>query len=402
MVAAVGAGESQRSVARRFRVPLSTVQHWLRRAAQQPEAASAFEERPKGRAIPQNRTDAALERQVIGMRQTLRQSALGFVGAEAIAQQLHARGEVGLPSVRTIGRILQRHGALAGEPRRRQKPPPPGWYLPRVASARAELESFDVVEDLRLEGGPLLSVFTGRALWRGDAAAWPLTHCVSETVVKCLVAHWAQWGLPDYAQFDNDTRFQGSHRYPDLLGRVVRLCLQLGVTPVFAPPREHGFQNLIESFNGLWQNKVWARFHHADAAALEQSNARFLQAWRARQQKQERMAPRRRTVPQDWCFCESVAPRGELVYLRRCDPQGVVHLLGHSFAVEAAWAHRLVRAEVDLDQHEVRFYRLRRKEPEMQELICRLPHQLPARSYPRERRPPRSATGNPRTRRKEA
>jgi hypothetical protein len=263
--------------------------------------------------------------------------------------------------------------------------------LPAVAQRKAELESFDVVEDLRLEGGPLLSVFTGRALWRGDAMAWPLAECVTEDLAACLLAHWGKAGLPAYAQFDNDTRFQGSHRYPNLLGRIVRLCLQLGVTPVFAPPREHGFQNLIESFNGLWQAKVWQRYHHADPGELRACNERFLAAWHARLQRRGVTAPRRRVLPSGWRFEESATVQGQIIYLRRCGPAGEARLLGQSFAVERAWAHRLVRAEVDLAEEEIRFFRLRRKLPAEQSLICRIPHRLPPRANPRPSRKARAA-----------
>ena len=38
----------------------------------------------------------------------------------------------------------------------------------------------------------------------------------------------------------------------DAIGRVMRLCLALGVTPVFVPPLEMGFQGIAETFNGLW------------------------------------------------------------------------------------------------------------------------------------------------------
>jgi len=49
----------------------------------------------------------------------------------------------------------------------------------------------------------------------------------------------------------------------------MRTCLRLDVTPVFAPPRESGFQAAIENFNGRWQAKVWARFRGALTGAGE-------------------------------------------------------------------------------------------------------------------------------------
>ena len=48
--------------------------------------------------------------------------------------------------------------------------------------------------------------------------------------------HWREVGLPGYAQFDNDMIFQGTHAYPDALGRIIRLCLSLDVVPVFVSP----------------------------------------------------------------------------------------------------------------------------------------------------------------------
>ena len=55
--------------------------------------------------------------------------------------------------------------------------------------------------------------------------------------------------------------FKALHQFKDTIGRVIRLCLSLGVTAVFAPPRETGFQAAVESFNARWQANVWQRFH---------------------------------------------------------------------------------------------------------------------------------------------
>lgn len=38
-----------------------------------------------------------------------------------------------------------------------------------------------------------------------------------------------------------------------------------------------------------------------------------------------------------------------IIFLRRTSEQGKVRLLGHIFLVDENWPHRLVRAEVDLD-----------------------------------------------------
>jgi len=138
-----------------------------------------------------------------------------------------------------------------------------------------------VVEGLVIKGGPQVEVLNGVSLHGGLAASWPMEASVTaKVVVESLIEHWRAFGLPGYAQFDNDMIFHGTHRYPDALGRVIRLCLSLGVVPVLVPPRETGFQAMIESYNGWWQARVWARWQHPSLAALQERSRRHVRALR--------------------------------------------------------------------------------------------------------------------------
>lgn len=256
MVSAIRRGTAWRVVARRFGVSLRTVQVWVARAHGQRLDRVDWHNRPPGRRTAVNRTSARIERRVLRFRRELRTNdILGEYGAAAIHRALAAEATTPLPTVRTIGRILVRHGVLDRRGRQRRPAPPPGWYLPAVAAHRAELDLFDLIEDLKLADGPLIDVLTGVALHGGWPAAWPLLHATTTRILGCLGTHWQALGRPGYAQFDNDTRFQGAHQHPDVFGRVVRQCLQLGITPVFVPPREFGLQNAIENFNGLYLAK---------------------------------------------------------------------------------------------------------------------------------------------------
>src|SRR5205807_5192607 len=143
------------------------------------------------------------------------------------------------------------------------------------AEGRAELDSFDVVEGLVIRDGPQIEVLNGVSLHGGLTASWPMAaSATAKAVNEALIEHWREFGLPGYAQFDNDTIFQGTHTHPDVIGRVSRLCLSLKVTPVFVPPREMGFQAAIEGFNGSWQSRVWVRFQHNDLPELQGRSAR--------------------------------------------------------------------------------------------------------------------------------
>ena len=381
MVAAVRDGASMRSVARAHDVSLATVQWWLRRAGQRPlEDVDWRDHAPiPGRT---RRTESPVENSVLVVRRELKETSdLGEYGALAIHRELAARGHVAVPSVRTIGRILERRGALDGRRRLRRPPPPPGWYLPDCGEGRAELDSFDIIEGLTLEGGLRLEVLNVVSLHGGLPGSWPQPLVTAKTAVEALLEHWRQFGLPGYAQFDNDTIFQGSHHGQDSLGRVVRTCLRLGVTPVFAPPQESGFQAAVENVNGRWQAKVWARFYHASLAALHECSRRYIRAYRQRAAARIEAAPARRPFPAAWQPDLQAHPVGTVIFIRRSSEAGTVSLLGRTFGVDALWPHRLVRCDMNLNAQTIRFHALRRREPHHQPLLHEAPYSFPRRRF---------------------
>ena len=382
MVEAVRGGLSLRQVADQFGVALCTVQRWVARAGDQRLDRVDWTDRPCGLPTPVNRTDRPLEDLVLTIRQQLRETSdLREFGAVAIHREWLARGLAHPPSLRTIGLILQRRGALDQRRRTRRPPPPRGWYLPEVADERTELDSFDIVEGLVIQGGIQVEVFNGISLHGGLVVSWPHTVITAKFVVAAVVDHWRAVGLPGYAQFDNDPIFEGAQVHPDTLGRVTRACLSLGVVPVFVPPRETGFQAAIEGFNGLWQAKVWARFHHESLKGVQAQSARYVAAHRQRSAARIESAPERRRFPHRWQLDLQAHPQGRLVFLRRSNAHGEVQLLGRTFAVDRLWQHRLVRVEVDLAAQRIRFYTLRRRAPDQQPLVKEVDYVLPRRKF---------------------
>lgn len=383
MVETVRTGQSIRAVARQFRVSRPTVERWVARAGAARLDRVEWADRPSTPRLVR-RTALPIEDRVLAVRRALQtESALGEYGAAAIHRELVTAGITPVPAIRTIGRILDRRGVLDGRRRPRFPPPPRGWYLPAVATRAAELDSFDVIEGLVIEGGIPVDVLTALSLHGGLAAAWPVEAVTTDLVLEALVSHWRSVGLPTYAQFDNDTRFQGAHHFRDAIGRVTRLCLSLGVIPVFTPVQEHGFQGAIESFNGRWQAKVWERFHHECVAGLQGRSARYIAAHRQQAARRLEAAPPRRSFPPVWRFDPQAPLRGRIVFLRRTSALGAVALLGHAFPVESAWPHRLVRCELDLQAGRIQFYALRRRAPTAQPLLREVTYVWPGRQCDR-------------------
>jgi len=381
MVESFRRGQSMQRVANEFHVAKSTVALWVERAKGKRLDRTDWTDKSAGQKTAHNRTGFNIEQCVLHLRKELKEnSPLGEYGADAIKDEMERLGCIHSLSRPTINRILARHGQFDGKRRQRRPPPPTGWYLPDVASGFAELDQFDFVEDLCLEGGRWVHVFNGISLHGGLVMSCPKSRMKAENTVRNLIAHWQEFGLPDYAQFDNSTVFQGGH-HPDTLGKVIRLCLSLEVTPVFAPPHETGFQASIESYNGRWQRSVWKRFHFENLRAVQRQSAKYVEATRAKNASRRDATPTRWEFPDGWQLNYQKHPKGKVIFIRRANDQGQVEVMGHRWILPCACSHRLVRAEVDLTKNKIDFYHLRRREPEEQQHLGTAEYLLPKKAF---------------------
>jgi len=372
MVKAVRAGMSMREAARAFGFGKSTVELWVGRAHGRRLDRVDFANRTPGRAW--NRAASRIEQRIVELRRSLREeSVLGEYGARAVQAALKAE-MADAPSEATINRVLSRRGLQDAVRRIRRPAPPQGWYLPEVAAGRAELDCFDFIEDLKIADGPLVDLLTAKSLHGTLSDAWALKQRSAKRTAPCLRRRWQRDGLPGYAQFDNDTVFQGAHQFANAVGRISRLCLQLKVIPVFVPPLEHGMQNTIESFNGLWQAKVWRRHRVRSVRELQRRSDQYVAARRLRNRALAEAAPQRQPMPKRFKLNLHAPLRGLMIFIRRTDETGHVHMLGQRFAVSPNSPHRLVRCEVDFDHHCIRCFGLRRRAPSEQPLLATIPY----------------------------
>src|SRR3954470_22080631 len=135
MVAAVRGKQSLRAVAKKFGVAVATVAHWVERARGQRLDRVDFSDHSRA-PHKTRRTDTTLEELIVKARKELAQGDLGAVGAAAIHQALADEAVAKGQSQRAITRILGRRGVLDGKKRTRRPPPPKGWYLPELPSAK--------------------------------------------------------------------------------------------------------------------------------------------------------------------------------------------------------------------------------------------------------------------------
>lgn len=363
----VRSGCSYRVAARRGRVSVATVALWVKRAGERKLVEVDWLDRSSRPRRLGTRVSLRVVRAIVQVRRRLQQhDALGEHGPAAIRRQLVVRG-LSAPCERTIARWLARLG-LSGRERWRRPAPPKGWYLPEVAAGHVELDSCDVVEGLRLRGNRRVEVLNTLGLWGRLADSTVQPAISTKGVIASLEQRWRRHGRPGFLQCDNDTIFSGAHAQRRYLGRLVHWCLCAGVVPVFTPPGELGFQAAIEAYNRRWQERVWRRWRHPSLPSLQRRSAAFITAYNAR--------PRVALPRNPWQGVGRQPQLDRVVLLRRLDASGALELAAQRLRVAPAWAHRLVRCEVNLAAQNVRFYGLRRRDPRLQPLLATRPLHL--------------------------
>jgi len=172
-----------------------------------------------------------------------------LIGAQAIHYELKDLHVSPLPSTRTIHSWLKRAGRI--QVRKSQKPPNPTYpVLP--------CKAVNDVQELDFKGPFYLKdhshkyyLVALRDKWSKKTALRALSKKSMDAIVDFLVSTWREMGCPKYLKMDNCLDFRGSNMYPRSLSKLMRVCLDLGVQPVFIPIREPWRNGVVENLNGL-------------------------------------------------------------------------------------------------------------------------------------------------------
>jgi putative transposase len=72
-----------------------------------------------------------------------------------------------------------------------------------------------------------------------------------DSILDFLVSAWQTIGCPKCLKMDNCLDFRGSNRHPRSPSKLMRVCLDLGLRPVFIPLREPWRNGVVENLKGL-------------------------------------------------------------------------------------------------------------------------------------------------------
>ena len=206
------------------------------------------------------RIDKIMEQTVIETRKYLEKKLYSQIGALAISYDLNKQGIIS-PPISTINKILRRNNLVL----KRTKYTPKGVSYPSLLITHSNyVHQIDVVGPRYLkEDGRFYSVNIIDAFDRRNSTN-PERRQNRIAVTKGLVSSWQTLGIPLYEQMDNKLPMRGSNQYPHSFGLVIRLCLSLGIQPLFIPLREPWRNGIIEHFQNVFDKMFFRTQYFKD------------------------------------------------------------------------------------------------------------------------------------------
>lgn len=321
--------------------------------------------------VPTQRLSPELERSILTIRRRLESAVhpgtrYRLVGAHSILAELEALQVRPLPCVRTIERLLQRHGVTL--PRVRLAPLVSHYTYPTPSATDSNaVHQVDCVGPIYLLGQrKRYYIWTCKDVYDGSVCLNLSRSRKMDAVLTFLGQCWKALGRPDQVQFDNAREVVGWGPAARYLSRVLRLCLRFDVEPILIPPAKPERQGSIENFNGWMQSRIFKR-HFSRVSALrlelqrlqETVNSQHVHArlggltpTQYRRQKQLSKLPARYVLP-----LEPVPlAAGRVIFIRQVTHSGTIHLLGLSYTVGKRLKGQYVKAVLDTQRHRLTAY----------------------------------------------
>ena len=349
---------------------------------------------------PSNATPDWLKKLIVETRDRLvkqAQNGTSFqgIGAREVVRELEEL-KVDVPHWMTIHRILKEAGRINPTAK-------PIGYCPRpTVDGLNSVHQIDIWPRV-LHGGERFHFFH-----LVDVASWYPCGMVTDdkttdTALHFLVKCWQRIDLPKITQFDNEMTFTGG-RWAHRLGRVVRLCLALGMQVWFIPfytPERNGY---VERFHGECGQFFWSRQQFESVSRVREAYPDFLDYFRNHRQLP---AIQGRTPAEMRSYWPDATARllqpdfrlhqrerlpivaGIIHCARLADRHGQVNVLNRHITLGSDYARHYVLARIDTAKQQVTLYHQPDAEAELEEIKnCPFPlkdavHQFdPAFNYP--------------------
>ena len=317
-----------------------------------------------------NRTSPQVERAVISIRRRLAaratpQTRYSQIGAAQIRAELETLGYSPLPSLRTIRRIIVRAG-LSCPPLRLSPRITRNEYPGPQARDSNHVHQIDVVGPRYLKGDSTRYYFlVCKDVFDQSIYMEFVDSRSMDGVLSFLVHAWQHLGLPEMAQFDNGREFCGFGYSARFLSRVIRLCLRLGIEPVFIPKGKPQWNGSVENFNGWFQPLLLSRPFRRPCDVRRQLRRLMTTVNEqhvhvklgGRTAAHYRRSKQLRKLPADFTVEDKLPVAvGKVTFIRLVAAQGTVRILGQSFKVGKRLKYQYVKVTIYTKYQKLKVY----------------------------------------------
>jgi putative transposase len=300
---------------------------------------------------------------VVATRQRLQKRRISLRGPQAIQDELrqtHLLRRV--PSLATIKRILHDANLL-----HHPHPPKRGYFPQPTPTSTYVLHAMDWTARY-LTGGAKLFVFHTLDVQTRALSQTLHTDKSGATVQAHALTTWQQIGLPSGLQLDNDAAFNGGYKVPRVFGAFVRLCLYVGIEPIFLPVGEPKRNSVVERLHGLWSQTFWRRHRFDTLAEVRRAAPQFVRFYMERYHpptlqgatpsQAEKQITRRRLRAEEVAVLPGEMPltAGRLHFLRLVTAQGQITLLNERWTVGKRLAGQYVWATINTTRRRLQIY----------------------------------------------
>ncbi len=357
-------GHSRQAILARIGRSSAWLSKWLHRFDQL--GWQGLRSRSRSPLHQRGRFSERIRQLVVATRQRLQQRRVGLSGPQAIQDELrqaHLLRRV--PSLATIKRIL--HDAdLIHHPR----PPKRGYFPQPTPTSTYVLHAMDWTARY-LTGGAKLFVFHTVDVQTRALNQTLHTDKSGATVRSHALSTWQRLGLPSGLQLDNDAAFNGGYKVPRVFGAFVRLCLYVGIEPIFLPVGEPKRNSVVERLHGLWSQTFWRTHRFNDLAGVRRAAPQFVRFYTQRYHppalqgatpaQAQAHSRRRQLTAEEVAVLPSELPltAGRVHFLRLVTAQGQISVLNETWRVGKRLAGQYVWATISTERRRLLIYHRR-------------------------------------------
>jgi transposase InsO family protein len=309
------------------------------------EGWSGLKDRSRAPKCHGNKLSETVRQEVCQARQELEaESSLGeglkYVGATAVRTRLKQKHFEPRPSIPSIERILREAGMTKPKEKRVESQ----VKYPHLKPTQAhQLCQVDIVPHF-LSGGKRVSCFNAIDVVSRYPTGQPFAHRRSKDAAAFLIHVWQEIGIPRYTQVDNEGCFSGGATHKHVLGKVVRLALEVGTELVFSPVYHPESNGTVERFHQDYDRHVWEDTYLDNVDEVLKQSQHFFTLYRQRQDhsKLNEQTPEaihsRQSVTKlaaDFTLSKTRRPlkEGLVHFIRRVSAKGKVRVLNDEWAV---------------------------------------------------------------------